>query len=182
MPVSLAWLNPSHPKSLYSHELHLQYNEDQRNIWLDAAKLKKESEKAKKALCKKNEKKRKAEAIGGHSEITTAVATRMNFLQYLSHKVHPNLIKMILLRSNQIQQVEFIFDFFMKWVVLSRKMENGSVFDRIRACPKSTLSSSSIEKGPYFLWESFLIMANRFLYHLESSLVGFGSWLMSSSR
>ncbi len=52
-------------------------------IWLDAVKLKKESEKLKKALCKKNEKKRKAEAIGGHSdrhsEITTAVAHEDEF-------------------------------------------------------------------------------------------------------
>ena len=84
---------------------------------MHAAKLKKESEKARKALCNENRKKRKAEAIGGHSEITTTappLPTRMNFLQYLSHKVHPNLIKMILLRWFQIQQVEFIIDSFMK--------------------------------------------------------------------
>ena len=50
----------------------------------DTAKLKKESEKARKALCKENEKKRKekkrkAEAIGGHSEITTSLAHEDEF-------------------------------------------------------------------------------------------------------
>ena len=64
---------------MYSHELHLQFNEDQRKIWLDAVNLKKESEKARNALCNENMKKRKAEAIGGHSEITTAVAHEDEF-------------------------------------------------------------------------------------------------------
>ncbi len=67
MPVSLAWLNPLAAKNLYSHEIHLQFNIEQGKVRNDAAKLKKESEKARKALCKENEKKRKAEAIGdGH--------------------------------------------------------------------------------------------------------------------
>ena len=79
MPVSFVWLNPSDPKNLYSHELHLQFNMDQGNVRNDAAKLKKESEKARKALCKENEKKRKAEAIGGHSEITTSIAHEDEF-------------------------------------------------------------------------------------------------------
>ena len=46
---------------------------------MHAAKLKKESEKARLAMCNENRKKRKAEAIGGHSEITTAVAHEDEF-------------------------------------------------------------------------------------------------------
>ena len=78
MPVSL-YSQKKKPKSLYSHELHLQFNKDQWKVRNDAAKLKKESENARKALCKENEKKRKAEAIGGHSEITTSLAHEDEF-------------------------------------------------------------------------------------------------------
>ena len=57
----------------------------------DTAKLKKESEKAREALCKETEKKRKTEAVGGVIvKLPPPLPTRMNFLQYLSHKVHPN--------------------------------------------------------------------------------------------
>jgi hypothetical protein len=92
MPVSLAWLNPSHPKSLNSHELHLQFNIDQGKVRNDAAKLKKESEKARKALCKENEKNRKEKQklLVVIVKLQFTLPTRMNFLQYLSHKVHPN--------------------------------------------------------------------------------------------
>jgi hypothetical protein len=64
---------------LYSHELHLQFNIDQGKVRSDAAKFKKESEKARKALCKENEKKRKAEAVCDHSEITTSLAHEDEF-------------------------------------------------------------------------------------------------------
>jgi hypothetical protein len=92
MPVSFHSKKKKNPKSLYSHELHLQSNKDQRKIRNDAAKLKKESEKARKALCKENEKNReeKQKLLVVIVKLQFTLPTRMNFLQYLSHKVHPN--------------------------------------------------------------------------------------------
>ncbi len=83
---------------MYSHELHLQLNKDQGKVRNDAAKLKKESEKAKKALCKKNEKKRKAEAIGGHSEITIYLAHEDEFSAVLEPQGPSKLNKDTILR------------------------------------------------------------------------------------
>ena len=57
---------------MYSHVLHLQHDKGQKKILNDAAKLKKESEKARLILFNENKKKRKAEGIGGHSEILIA--------------------------------------------------------------------------------------------------------------
>ena len=64
---------------MYSHVLHLQLDKDQKKIIYDAAKLKKESEKARLILFNENKKKRKAESTGGHSEITTALSHEDEF-------------------------------------------------------------------------------------------------------
>ena len=58
----------------------------------DTAKLENESEKARKALCKENETKRKEKQklLVVIVKLPPPLPTRMNFLQYLSHKVHPN--------------------------------------------------------------------------------------------
>jgi predicted ATP-grasp superfamily ATP-dependent carboligase len=68
---------------LYSHELHLQFNIDQGKVRNDAAKLKKESEKARKALRKENEKKRKEKQrlLVVIVKLPPPLPTRMNFLQ-----------------------------------------------------------------------------------------------------
>ncbi len=62
---------------MYSHELHLQLDKDQGKVRNDAVKLKKESEKARKALCKENEKKRKENQK--LFEITTSLAHEDEF-------------------------------------------------------------------------------------------------------
>jgi hypothetical protein len=123
MPVSFHSQKKNHPKSLYSHELHLQYNKDQMKIWLDAVKLKKESEKLKKALCKKNEKKRKAEAIGGHSEITTDVAHEDEFSAVLEPQGPSKFNKddFVTVKSDTTSGVHIRFFYEMSGIV----QENG---------------------------------------------------------
>ncbi len=108
---------------MYSHELHLQFNKDQWKIRNDAAQLKIESEKARKALCKENEKKRKAEAIGGHSEITTAVAHEDEFSAVLEPQGPSKFNKddFVTVKSDTTSGVHIRFFYEMSGIV----QENG---------------------------------------------------------
>ena len=112
----------------------------------DTAKLKKESEKARKALCKENEKKRKEKqkllVVIVVKLPPPPLPTRMNFLQYLSHKVYPNLIKilsfdlvfvalMILLllsTSTSCSRKSSRFEFFLKNSTDENSKSNGNIY------------------------------------------------------
>jgi hypothetical protein len=112
---------------LYSHVLHLQLDKEQKKIINDAAKFKKESEKARLIMFNKNRKKRKTESTGGHSEITTALSHEDEFSAVLDPQRPSKFNKddFVTVKSDTTSGVHNRFFYEMNGIVQKVYCDNG---------------------------------------------------------